>query len=645
MKLDITKVLIILWFIWNCPALFGQFQPELYDKLKTEYPEDNIVYLLKEITLKIDMKNDQLDIRKLENNQIMYLRNASTFNYGQTVYSSGFMEFTDFTANSYMLENNKYKKIKVKDYTIKDGYFDDVFFDDTKELDFSFPGISNGSIVELNTEHQITDPRFLNSIFIKEGMPIEQFKLRIEVNDGVELSTIEKNLENTKLEFQKSAEKGKTVYSWIGNKLDELKFERRQPGLRYFAPHIIPIIQKSKKGSEEKVYHKKVDELYAYYYNFIKDISEDIDTTDLYKIMTEVTEGCTTELEKVRAIYYWTQQNIKYIAFEDGMGGFIPRKPDEVCRKRYGDCKDNSALMYELLKLAGIKSHLTWIGTRSLPYSYSEVPTLQADNHMILTYIDGNKTYFLDATGRFLQPEFPSGFIQEKEALIAIDRDNFIIRKVPKVNAERNMLIDKANMKFSDGKLAGSGSFELSGFPKINFQYRLEGEEEKDLKEGIENRLEKGNNTFKLTTYPELDLASYDSVIHMDYSFEIGSYLQTIDNEMYLNMNLKRPWISIKIEDDRESPIEFSNTSLQLMEYSFEIPDGYKVDYLPETIEYTDGEYSFKTSYTVAENQIKYTHKVRMNDLLIEADEFASWKSFTTALAKSYNESVVLKKQ
>ena len=62
--------------------------------------------------------------------------------------------------------------------------------------------------------------------------------------------------------------------------------------------------------------------------------------------------------------------------------------------KKVWRLKDNSSILYEMLKAAGIKGELTWIGTRSIPYKYNELPTPSVDNHMILYYQNGNKGYF-----------------------------------------------------------------------------------------------------------------------------------------------------------------------------------------------------------------------------------------------------------
>ena len=67
--------------------------------------------------------------------------------------------------------------------------------------------------------------------------------------------------------------------------------------------------------------------------------------------------GARTEPEKVARIYYWVQDHVRYIAFENGLRGFIPHDAGRVYASRYGDCKDMANLLHEMLRMAGVKSY------------------------------------------------------------------------------------------------------------------------------------------------------------------------------------------------------------------------------------------------------------------------------------------------
>src|SRR5690606_29442469 len=105
----------------------------------------------------------------------------------------------------------------------------------------------------------------------------------------------------------------------------------------------------------------------------------------------KLTESAKTSEEKIKSIYYWVQDNIKYIAFEDGISGFRPDAAQNVLVNRYGDCKGMANLTKEMLKVAGFDARLAWIGTNRIPYTY-ELPSLAVDNHMIcVVYAEGRE--------------------------------------------------------------------------------------------------------------------------------------------------------------------------------------------------------------------------------------------------------------
>ncbi|RZK99397.1 MAG: hypothetical protein EOO89_31150, partial [Pedobacter sp.] len=113
----------------------------------------------------------------------------------------------------------------------------------------------------------------------------------------------------------------------------------------------------------------------------------------LKSIVDSIITGVTTTKEKTKRIYNWVQDHVKYVAFEDGYGGFIPRDANLVCDRRFGDCKDMANLLVKMLNMAGVSAHHTWIGTRDIPYSYNQIPTTNVDNHMIAVFNDNGNVY------------------------------------------------------------------------------------------------------------------------------------------------------------------------------------------------------------------------------------------------------------
>src|SRR6185369_12627115 len=159
---------------------------------------------------------------------------------------------------------------------------------------------------------------------------------------------------------------------------------------------------------------------------FISKLENTKDET-LKQLADSLIANVNTPREKATKIYQWVQANIKYIAFEDGLEGFVPRRAIDIYNHRFGDCKDMASILTALLQLSGLKAYFTWIGTRDIPYDYTDVPLPICDNHMIAALDVDTEWIFLDATDPNCIFGLPSSMIQGKQALISISKDDYKI--------------------------------------------------------------------------------------------------------------------------------------------------------------------------------------------------------------------------
>ena len=67
--------------------------------------------------------------------------------------------------------------------------------------------------------------------------------------------------------------------------------------------------------------------------------------------------------EKVAAITTYVQQNVRYQAIEFGPRAMIMNPADQVLANGYGDCKDHSILLYNMLRAVGIPAELSLVNT------------------------------------------------------------------------------------------------------------------------------------------------------------------------------------------------------------------------------------------------------------------------------------------
>ncbi|MGB5981829.1 MAG: transglutaminase-like domain-containing protein [Nonlabens sp.] len=631
-------------FLAFCSISMAQLPDEVI-AMQKKYPDEKYVRLVEEQIISIDLSNNNFEISYQVVEEDMYLSDEAHLAAKDSRTFSHFFELDKIEASSWYLDNGKYRKSKVKDFKSRDR-LDQSFRDDSKTVSFYYDNLGKGSKSKLDYTINIRDPRFLPTIFFADNAPIISKKATLKVDKDIDIKLINQNLENTSLKFEEKESGRYKYYTWTDEDLKGLKYEPSAPSFKRFAPHVIPVITQFK--SSEGKWIKMLDDvpgLYSWYNSLVRDINTEKHEPDLVNVVNDLMDGKNSELEKVKAIYYWTQENIKYIAFEYALGGFIPREANDVFSKKYGDCKDNSSLMKEMMEIAGLKGSLSWLGTRDIPYDYDTVSTPSVDNHMILTYKIDDKRYFLDATGRFQPIDIPTSFIQGKQILIEDGNDNYILDRVPVIDAAENYRKDSVEIKYTDGKILGNARSEYGGYRKIDIFNTLERIDKSKHLDYLEGQLRAGSNKFLIDEWSDMNLFSYEDPYLLKYKFNIADYSKELGNEIYLNLNLYRGVLDKRVNVDRELPIEYDYKNSYAVDIYFTVPDGYDVDYLPKNFSISDDLVDASINYQIKGNQILYSHSISLKYLELDKSQQINFNSILDQLAQNYNEVVVLKKK
>ncbi|WP_341902923.1 hypothetical protein [Fluviicola taffensis] len=134
-------------------------------------------------------------------------------------------------------------------------------------------------------------------------------------------------------------------------------------------------------------------------------------------------------LELAQACYEYVQENILYLDIENGLNALIPRQANETITNKYGDCKDMAMLLHQMLQAFGFESYLS-ISKTSIKKDTYDFPSIAMANHMIVSLIWENKTYYLDGTEKQCLFGDPSMQILGTEAFLLQKKQNQY-QKVP----------------------------------------------------------------------------------------------------------------------------------------------------------------------------------------------------------------------
>lgn len=116
------------------------------------------------------------------------------------------------------------------------------------------------------------------------------------------------------------------------------------------------------------------------------------------KIAADIKFKSTDPSVQLRQALDFVQREIRYLGIELGAGGYIPRQPDAVLIRRFGDCKDMVRLLIAILSELNIEAAPLLVDLESKGRVASSIPSYGAFNHVIVSSTVEGKQYFLDPT-------------------------------------------------------------------------------------------------------------------------------------------------------------------------------------------------------------------------------------------------------
>ena len=515
-----------------------------------------------------------------------------------------------------------------------------IFHSDVKICDISHVFDTDGESTIIEYEKVFKDFKFTDKLYLDDIYPIDYATLRIHVPDWLDLKKLEWNMEGLNLIKEQETKKKITIYSYLLDDVEQRVKYRNQPSSARVSPHLLVIPQSIKDGSKVVQLMESADDLYSWYYKVTSDIGNDPKV--LESIVADLTANATTEEEKVKNIFYWIQDNIRYLAFEAGMMGFRPEACQDVLKNKYTDCKGMANLTKEMLTIAGSDARLTWLGTSDLPYDYS-IPSLVVDNHMICTVLMDGKEVYLDPTEKFSDLHSIAYRIQGKEVMIQ-DGDKYYIKEIPKAKLEDSREQLRLDLNIKDNQLVGNGSLQFTGERKVWLLNVLSSIKENNRVDALESYINNSNKNIAASISSEFNEFPRDEDINVDFQMSVDNKIIDLANELYINLendfHLKKYNV-----DKRVKPLDLSYAYYVDSETKLDIPEGYKLTYTPEDVVVNHSKFDFNLSYKQQGNHIQYSKHLKIKDPIILKSDFQSWNKAIKKLDAFYDDQIILEKQ
>lgn len=639
MKLNKEKITVYLFVLLLNLIMSGEIKSQesaIFESYSNKYPKNSVILASAREEMVIKMTRGKPVLNLSEYKEYLALNNnAIYFANSQEKFGSIF-KFKDIEAYSLVPDNGQYRKIAVTNFNKTNEIRDNLFYDDITSYNFTFPSIAKGTKMISRIHKFSDDSSFPYKFYFGDYFPCEEYVFTVICPQNVGIKYKIFGRDTSVIAFDLTEKAGKKVYTWRASNPKSYIRDNYAPDADYYMPHIIVQVSTYTYKGKDSVVNNSLGDLYKTIYKRISNLNN-TGSKVIKALSDSLTSGCTSNNEKVSKIYTWVQKNIKYVAIEDGDNGFIPREASLVLERKYGDCKDKTSLLVAMLKSQGLNARYTWIGTRDIPYKFSEFATGYNMDHMIAVWWDDNsKPVILDGTSHHNTIVDIPSFIQGKECLIDNGPDKYNLYTIPVASPERNTYYDSLSVELAGDTLVGNGFTTTNGEGRSYMLDYFEGKNPSELPGIVNKIMPKASNKFIIEWVKPLLNTDADTTLKYTYKFYLPDYLTVSHNVAYLNLNLDRFPSSINLKDDRWIPVENNCTKKHIFVCTFKVPDGYEVGDIPKNSSSENKLFGYNLSYVYKNHELTLKTIVTLNFQVIEDKEMAQFREMLSQLNSNY---------
>ena len=519
---------------------------------------------------------------------------------------------------------------------------DGIFYSDAHVCYFQLPLTRKEGTSEVQFRKTTLDPRYFTNIFFAEDREIEQQEIRLIIPSWMEVEIREFRFDEYRIRKSVTREGEATVYTYSMNDIPAISREPAAPGITHYAPHILVLNKSAQLRDNSYTYFKTVREQYHWYKSLVDQVSEE--DPSVKEKAQEITAGLKTDEEKVKKLFQWVQDNIRYIAFENGIAGFRPEKAQDVLKKKYGDCKGMANLLTMMLRSLNLDARRCWIGTRQIAYDYS-TPSLSVDNHMICAWMYKGKPVFLDATEKYIGFGEVAERIQGRQTLVENGKD-FLLEKVPVAAPVQNTSSETRKFVIEGTNLKGKVVQIWRGENKVWLLSALNNIRQDKQENALKEFLSEGKRNYVISNLAVNNLSDYNADLRVEYDVLWKDAVTVFGEEWYLDLDNRRDYESFRIDTTkRKLPYWFQFKNNLVFETELQLPPGVSVASLPEHLSVRQQGYSFTATYSNAADRLRYRREIQLAQTELKPAGFSQWNRDIQSLINFYDQQVILQKK
>ena len=452
---------LLLAPIFSCMKIQVQIpaaESLLADKVKEMWPGEAAIVLEDslQVSFQPSSNHNTVHVREVEwilTRDASAVRELSQVNLSRSIYST----------SSPSIELSWFSPENGSGYLVKAGDFmqQHVFSSDDIVYSYHLPTFRNGLIFRFAREYDLTRPEFISSFKLISEYPVFHGFLKLDFpKNGEALKYRLVGSSGFVVDSTSEDQNGTTIKQW-----SFASQNRWHPAGVFRAEEWVPALNVSFPYAGSK--SMSWVELGDHYLAAVKDFKPKNP-----ELFDSISSGKTPQ-----EIFDFVRRNVRYNLDTRNDHTVFPRSADFVLEMGYGDCKEMSFLLTQLLKRAGIKAHMVLItATPGHPQPFPEFPSLGNFDHMIVAWTDEKgQRRFLDPTNdwsRWDESIWP--LIDQRVLVLDSGRSEYTtLTAPPELRSEIHSTNEIAHLEI--GKAQQHGSIEFIGLPSYPLHLSMAG--------------------------------------------------------------------------------------------------------------------------------------------------------------------------
>lgn len=350
--------------------------------------------------------------------------------------------------------------------------------------------------------------------------------------------------------------------------------------------------------------------------------------------------NCSSDLEKVKLLYKFLQENTRYVSIQIGIGGWQPYEAEKVNKLKYGDCKALANYMKAMLKAVGINSIYVLVDAGEFESAMMKDFPSNQFNHAFLCVPIENDTIWLECTDPYGTPGYLSTFTDDRDVLLVTSEGGKVVH-TPSYSGNDNLQLHTAIVRIdATGNAICTMNNSFQGLHHTNSSYLLHTDKE-DQKKELYNRIAIPN--FEIKDFKEIEEKSKIPAIKEELNLLLKNYGSVMGNRLIIPLNLlNKENLIPRDRDSRISDIYLPREILEIDTIHYYIPEGYKIESISQNEELKSEFGSYKCIISVKGNEIAYIRRQFKNKGTFDKTKYSDFFAYVERLNILDNAKVVL---